>query len=231
MIAPRLQQILDNTKHPRAKALLQDLFENDEFKKNMCERLKQLVTEQRARIGYDMQAGTSGAWIWDDDELDEDLGSALMGLVKTAATTTAANALGVRPSTINNFTKHLTNRPKKYTAPQKPATAGAKPVQTKPAAKPAGASLHTSPIHHVVMLGDVHSKIGAHPGEHENHLSDFINHHNKAMELKAKGDKTGAAVQFRARNHALVRYNNTAPKAHLRHLNNDKVHQMMQIKE
>src|SRR5262249_53660034 len=163
MIAPRLQQIINNAAHPRAKALLQDLFENDEFKKNMCERLKQLVTEQRARIGYDMQAGTSGAWIWDDDELDEGLGSALMGLVKTAAATTAANALGVRPSTINNFAKHLTNRPKKAGAPTK---AAAKPT------KPAGAMLHTTPIHHMVLPSHVHSAIAKYLGPHEDHLND-----------------------------------------------------------
>src|SRR5262249_1768765 len=105
---PELQQILDNTKHPIAKAMLRDLFENDDFKENMIKGLKQLMAEQRGRIGYDMKAGTSGAWIWDDDELDEGIGSALMHLVRSTVARTAASGLGVSPGTINTFTKHLT---------------------------------------------------------------------------------------------------------------------------
>ena len=100
-------------------------------------------------------------------------------------------------------------------------------MHTKPAA-----TLTTAPIHHTILPSDVHSKIGDPDHiEHDEKLNQFINHHNKAMDLKAKGDKSGAAVACRARNHALVRYTQTAPKAHLKHLNADKVQQMMAIKE
>lgn len=121
----------------------------------------------------------------------------------------------------------------KQVAPKVSAQKPAKPVHTQPAAT------HSSQQHQpgasanydLVSPSGVHSAIGKYPGEHEEHLNQFINHHNKAMEYKAKGDKTGAAVQFRARNHALVRYQQTAPKAHLKHLKADKVQQMMSIKE
>jgi hypothetical protein len=287
MIAPRLQKILDNTSHPRAKELLQDLFENDDFKRSMCQRLEQIICEQRARLGYDMQAG-AGAWIWDEDEelnelgpdilnryidkasrqvrkgkygsgtiksqvknrtnrvqgikkansrlshfnndeysntTNEGIGSALGHLVKNIATQTVANATGINPSAIHNIVHHLTakHKPVKHVSAQKPH-------QPPKPAKPAGASLHTSPIHRTITPGEVHSAIAKYPGEHEDHLNAFINHHNRAMDLKAKGDKSGAAVQFRARNHALVRYLQTAPKAHLKHLNAAKVQQMMAIK-
>jgi hypothetical protein len=220
MIDERLQRILDSKKNPIAKALLRDLFENDDFRKSMCARLEQLLCEQRGRVGYNMQEG--GDWTWQDDELAEGIGSGLMHLVKTAATHTAARALGVRPSTIHGFTKALSNRPKKVAAPAK----AAKPVHTKPTA-----TLHTSPSYHMVMPSDVHSKIG-HPdhSDHDGHLSDFINHHNKFTSAKEKGDHSAAVVHYRARNHALADYTQTAPKSHLKYLKADKIQQMMTIK-
>ena len=223
---PRLQQILDNAKHPISKAILRGLFEDDNFKEYMRQRLEHLVGKKRAKVGYDM---TNECWTWGkDDELEEGIASGLMHLVKTTAAKSLATGLGVSPSTIHGFTKHLSSKPKKVAGPLRTAQKPAKPVHTKPA----GATLHTSPIYHTVLPHDVHSKIG-HPDhiEHDQRLSDFINHHNRAMDLKAKGDKSGAAVAFRARNHALVRYTQTAPKAHLKYLNADKVQQMMAIKE
>jgi len=284
---PELQKILANAKHPIAKAMLRDLFENDEFKMNMCKRLEQLVCEQRARVGYDME---EGGWTWDEDEeltelgpdilnryidkssrqlrkgkygsgsiksqvktrtnrvqgikkansrlntfnndehsntTNEGIGSALGSLAKGIATQTVAHGLGVGAGTVSKFVGNLSAK-QKHVAPRMTAQKPAKPVHTKPA----GATLHTSPIYHMVLPSDVHSKIG-HPDhiEHDQRISDFINHHNRAMDLKSKGDKSGAAVAFRARNHALVRYTQTAPKAHLKHLNADKVQQMMAIKE
>src|SRR5262249_35744998 len=210
-----------------AKALLQDLFENDEFKLNMIRRLKHLLAEQRARVGYNMQAGESGAWTWNDDELDEGLGSALMGLVRTAATRSLATGIGVSPSTINTFTKHLTNRPKKYAAPQKPTTAGAKPVHTKPA----GATLHTSPIHHAVLPSDVYKSSGKlEDAEHDDKLNKFVSSHNKMIDAKTKGDKSAARVHYLARNHHLAKYQATATHAHLKRLNSAKVQQIVSIK-
>jgi len=221
MIDERLQQIFDSKKNPIAKAILQDLFESDEFRLNMCKRLKQLVSKKRGQLGYNM---SEGGWTWNDDELDEGIGSALMGLVKTAAAKSVATGLGVSPSTIHGFTKALSNGPKKVVAPHKTA---AKSVHTKPA----GASLHTAPIHHMVIPSDVHSAIGKHRGEHEQHLNDFVNHYNKGMEAKAKGDKNLAYLHFRNRNRAMVRYQTTAPAAHRKYLNVNKVQQMLSVKE
>jgi len=69
MIDARLQQILDNAKHPIAKAMLRDLFENDDFKKHMVERLEPLISEQRAKVGWD---GNNQVWTWEEEEeLDE----------------------------------------------------------------------------------------------------------------------------------------------------------------
>src|SRR5215469_14460076 len=115
---PELQRILDNTKHLIAKAMLRDLFENDHFKKNMVERLEYKLGQKRAKLGYDM---TNECWTWgDDDELEEGIGSALMHLVRATAVRTAASGLGTSPSTINNFTRNLTAKPKhvasKFTA-------------------------------------------------------------------------------------------------------------------
>jgi len=279
----RLQQILDNAKHPRAKALLQDLFENDDSKKHMCERLEQIVCEQRVRLGYDM---TTEAWIWDEEELNElgtdllnryidkasrqlrkgnygsgtikaqtqkrmnrasgikkansrlntyhtdeysnttneGIANAIGNALKRVATQSIAHGLGVSASGLHKFGSDLlhTKTPK---APTMKKVVATKPQHPSPSI----ASLHTSPIHRTVTPGEVHSAIAKYPGEHEDHLNAFINHHNKGMEAKAKGDKSAAVVHFRARNHALVRYNQTAPKAHLKHLNDAKVQQMMSM--
>jgi len=222
MINPKLQQILYSKKNPIAKAMLRDLFESDNFKLNMCKRLDKLVTEQRAKLGYDMTT-EPGFWTWDDDALDEGLAGAIGNVFKRMATHSLATGLGVNPSSLHKFGSDLlhTKTPKAPTM---------KKVVAKPQhPSPSTASLHTSPIYHMVMPSDVHSKIAAFPGEHEDHLNAFINHHNQAMTAKEKGDKTGAAVHFRARNHALVRYQATAPKEHLKHLNTNKVQQMMSM--
>ena len=236
MIDPKLQTILDSKK-TIAKAMLQHLFENDNFfNENLIKRLKHLLAERRARVGYDMKAGESGAWIWDDSELDEGIGSALMHLVRSTVARTAASGLGVSPGTINTFTKHLINRPKQVafkTAMQKPATAGAKPVHTKPAAsRPAGASLHTNPIHHAVLPSDVYKSSGK-PEDtaHDERLNQFINSHNKMMDAKAKNDKSAARVHYLARNHHFAKYSQTAPHAHLKRLNTDRIQQIMSIKD
>lgn len=276
---PELQAILDRVKNRIAKAMLQDLFENDNFKLNMCKRLDKFVNEQRAGLGYDMQ---EHAWIWDEEELNElgsdllnryidkasrqlregnygsgsiksqtqkrmnrangikkansrlnayhtdeysntqneGLGSAIGNAFKRVATHSLATGLGVSASGLHKFGSDLLHN-KTPKAPTMKKVVAPKPT----------ASLHTSPIHYTVMPSDVHSAIAKYPGEHEDHLNAFVNHHNAAMTAKAKGDKTGAAVQFRGRNHALVRYQQTAPETHLKHLNTRKVQQMMSIKE
>src|SRR5262249_41073960 len=168
-------------------------------------------------------------WTWgEDDELDEGIGNALMHLVRTTATATAANALGVRPSTVHGFTKALSNRPKRVAAPQK----AAKPVHTKPASTPQ--PQHTASatsVANMMLPNHVHSAIGKYPGPHEDHLTNFINSHNAGITAKEKRDKSAARMHFLARGHHLVRYTQTAPQAHLKHLNADKVKQMMSIKE
>lgn len=226
----RLQQILDSKKHPISKAILRGLFEDENFKKYMAQRVEQLVCEKRGKLGYDM---SNECWTWGEDEqLDEGIGSGLMHLVKTAATRSIGQGLGVSPSIIHGFTKHLTNRPKKVAAPAK---AAAKPRKTKPAGtkpvhtNPAQASSHS--VANMVLPSHVHSAVGKYPGEHETHLTNFINAHNKLITAKEKGDKSAARVHYLARNHHLAKYQATAPHAHLKHLNTTKVQQMMSIKE
>jgi hypothetical protein len=152
----------------------------------------------------------------------EGIGFALGSLAKGIATQTVAHGLGVGAGTIHNFAKHLTNRPKKVAGPLKTATA--KPVHTNPAQAPS----HS--VANMVLPGHVHSAIGKYPGEHENHLNHFVNAHNKLVTAKEKGDHSAATIHYRARNHALVRYTQTAPKAHLKHLNGEKVKSMMSVK-
>jgi len=148
------------------------------------------------------------------------LGSAFKGI----ATQTVAHGLGVGAGTIHNSTKNLSSKPKKVAGPLKTATA-AKPVQSNPAQ----ASPHS--VANMVLPSHVHSKIG-HPDHiaHDQTLTDFINSHNKLISAKEKGDHSAAVLHYRARNHALVRYTQTAPKAHLKHLNGEKVKSMMSVK-
>src|SRR5262249_3858847 len=131
----------------------------------------------------------------------EGIGSAIGNMVKSIATHTVARGLGVSSSGLHKFGHDLLNKPK-APAPTKKVVAP-KHVQTKPARA-------SWKFTHYVTPQDLHSAIAKYPGEHEHHLNAFINHHNKAIELKAKGDRTGATVHFRARNHALVRYQSTA---------------------
>src|SRR5262249_31932727 len=118
--------------------MLQHLFENDNFKENMIERLKHLLAEQRGKVGFDMQAGEAGVWIWDDEELDEGIFSAAANALKSAATSTIATGLGVSASGLHKFGHDLMAKPKQI----KPKFTAQKPLRTKPVANPV-ASLTT----------------------------------------------------------------------------------------
>src|SRR5215471_7776220 len=189
---PRLQQIIDEKKHPISKAILRGLFEDDNFKRYMCQRVEQQICEQRAKLGYDM---TNEVWTWgEDEELDEGIGNALMHLVRTTAAATAANALGVRPSTIHGFTKALSNRPKKVAAPKVSAQ---KPPKT--------GSQHNTPQKNVEPV-ELHHVFNGTPSDHEHSLQQALNHHNIATFNKSKGDNSKAEIHFRARDKHLKTY-------------------------
>ena len=205
MIDARLQQILDNAEHPISKAILRGLFEDDNFKEYMCQRVEHLVCEHRAKLGYDM---TNETWTWgEDEELDEGIGNALMHLVRT----TAANALGVRPSTIHGFTKALSNRPKKVAAPKVSAQ---KPPKT--------GSQHNTPQKNVEPV-ELHHVFNGTPSDHEHSLQQALNHHNIGTFAKSKGDTSKAEIHFRARDKHFKNYVSNAPRENLTKLNQGKV--------
>src|SRR5262249_45059915 len=145
----RLQQILDNAKHPIAKAILQGLFEDENFKRYMCQRVEPLVARKRAKLGFDM---TRECWTWgEDDELEEGVASAIGNFFKHAATQSLATGLGVSASSLHKFGRDLTSRPKRVVTPAK-ATPQKQTKSVQHTTKPAVAS----PIP-TVMPQDVHS--------------------------------------------------------------------------
>jgi len=286
----KLQQIIDNCKHPKARAFFETLFaRHDELMESLNDRANGNIVDKIAgqyEKVVDFDEALRGVQ-WDEDEqldelgpdvldrykdranaqlrrgtaaskftkpavqakkrqnrlqgvkrassrlntfhnseysdtTNEGVGSALGSLAQGIATQTVAHGLGVGAGTVSKFVGNLITKQKKYMAAQKPA----KPMHTNPAQAASPKS-----VANMVLPSHVHGAIAKYPGPHEGHLNDFVNHHNAGVTAKEKGDKTLAAMHFRARDKALVRYTNIAPKAHLKHLNADKVQQMMSIKE
>ena len=202
--------------------LLKQKFGSHKPRDQVRRRTNKVVGIKRAQDRLDKEGQSK-------EPYDEGLGTAIGNFVTKTAADVVGHGLGVSGATVHKFAPDLTSRksakPASITKPKQLI----KPKHSEPIGSTHSTQQHEPSDH--VMPSDVHSNIAGVPGEHENHLNDFINHHNAAVEAKAKGDHRLAAIKFRARNAALVRYTNSAPKAHLKHLNTNKVHQMMQIKE